>query len=58
MRNAQEFKHRIEIKGDNLILTAHDYSFLRRVKEMLAFNNFDVIITGITIDNEVLKKAV
>jgi len=58
MRNPQEYRPRIEIRGDNLILTAHDYSKLRRVKEMLTFNDFDVIITGITMDNDVLKKAV
>jgi len=47
MRNSSEFRHRIEIKGDNLSLRAHDYSKLRRVKEMLENNDFEVVITGI-----------
>jgi hypothetical protein len=56
MRNPQEYKPRIEIKGDNLILTAHDYSKLRRVKEMLTQNDFDVIIIGIQTEKESLLK--
>jgi phosphotransferase system IIB component len=50
MKNGQEYRPRIEIKGDNLIISNHDLSKIRRVKEMLESNNFDVIITGISAE--------
>jgi hypothetical protein len=57
MRNLSEHRPRVEIKGNDITVTEHQYSILRRTKEVLELNDFDCVIMGIESDSK-FKTAV
>jgi hypothetical protein len=51
------FKKRIIISAKGEILTNHEYSKIKRVVEMLQFNDMDVILKDMIVEDSIKKSA-